>query len=321
MRKETDRGIIDFNVTDINRRPFHNGESIQLNISYAHWLVEPDGSHSNAYDIETFIYYDTGFVDFQSMQNVERDQFSLAPTSNATQQGLIRLHTDALWLPSNQVVSLNFKAKIPAAVMKGGNCEGAFLIEVKYMNNLAFLNGKANYSIENTIRYRCKVHEWKDISLSPIRLSVPQLSMLHDDKNAAFYFCLRPRRYTTRNGPFCYWQKNDSVAWHGINGIAAIVGIDVTSKTLYGIDRAGVAYMRVSYPFKGAFQIEDAEWTGKGDEAEIRKSLKVEDIKTLPRIPTEGTIISASGDELWAATRSSIRKKVNSIWLQTVRID
>ena len=318
-RREKDRSILQFNITDdIKKEKILDGQSMQLNLSLAHFISEPDGSHSNAYDIDMFFYYDSSFLEFQSMKFIEKDRFSLAPSTNTTKQGLIHLHTNALWLINNQHVTIDFKMKNPQAIRKGEDCKGYFLVDFRYMTNLPKFNGTVNYTVNKKVEYRCEIDQLKDISLKSYRLALPQLSMLYDEVNGEFVFCLQKVTYATRNGPFCYRQGNDSSEWHGINEIVAVVGIDTATRVLYGIDRNGKVYLRSSYPFHVFNQIKDAQWTTDESKPGMRKPVKVNDLSALPASPTEGFTITASGVQVWAATQSGILRKSEDAWKRVI---
>ena len=320
-RSKEDRSILKLNITnDIKQQKILDGRSMQFNLSLAHLLTKPDGSHSNAYDIEIFVYYDSSFIEFQSMKFIEKDRFSLAPSTNTTKQGLIHLHTNALWLINNQHVTIDFKMKNPQAIRKGEDCKGYFLVDFRYMTNLPKFNGTVNYTVNKKVEYRCEIDQLKDISLKSYRLALPQLSMLYDEVNGEFVFCLQKVIYATRNGPFCYRQGNESSEWHGINEIVAVVGINTATRVLYGIDRKGKVYLRSSYPFQVFNQIENAQWTTDESKPGMRKSVKVNDVSSLPASPTEQASISVSGLQLWAATKSNIMKKVGWSWKKIVKL-
>ena len=308
-RKQPDKSILQFNVTNFHQQQFGNGESIQFNLSLSHVLSQTDGSHSNAYNIDIFIYYDTGLIEFQSITFIENNPFSLAPSTNTTHNGLIHLHTDALWLLNNQHFSLHMKVKIPEKVVKADNCNGLFLLDIKYLTNLQTFHGTVNDTLARTVQYRCKIDQWKDTSLTSARLSQPQLSMVYDDVNGEFVFCFQRVTFATRNGPFCYKQNNESDEWYTVSQIAVVVGIQSTSRTLYGIHRTGKVYLQTSYPFNQFYQIEDSEWKSKESNSAVRKAIAVSDVSTLSWNPSAQHTISVSGVQQWAATKLGIWKR------------
>ena len=308
-RKQPDKNILQFNITNFHQKQFINGESIQLNISLSHILSQTDGSHSNAYNIDIFIYYDIGFIQFQSITFIEKDQFSLPPSTSTTQNGLIHLHTNTLSLFNNQYLSIHMKAKIPEKVFNGDNCNGIFLLDIKYLTNLQRLHGTVNSTLAKTVQYRCKIGQSKDTSLTSARLGLPQLSMVYDDVNRDFIFCFQRVSFATRNGPFCYRQMKESDEWYAITHIAVIVGIQTTSRILYGIHRTGKVYLQTSYPFNQFYQIEDSVWKGKKDDSTMRKSITVNDVSTLSWNPSVQHTISVSGVQQWAVTKTGIWKR------------
>ena len=308
-RKQPDKSILQFNITNFHQQQFTNGESIQLNISLSHFLSQTDGSHSNAYNIDIFIYYDTGFIQFQSITFIEKDQFSLAPSTNTTRNGFIHLHTNRLSLLNNQHFSVHVKAKTPEKVLKGDNYNGFFLLDIKYLTNLQHFHGTVNSTLARTIQYRCKIDQSKDTSLTSARLGLPQLSMVYDDANGEFIFCFQRVSFATRNGPFCYSQTKESDEWYAITQLAVIVGIQTTSRILYGIHRTGKVYLQTSYPFNQFYQIEDSEWKRKESNSAMRKSITVNDVSTLSWNPSVQHTISVSGVQQWTVTKSGIWKR------------
>ena len=308
-RKQPDKSILQFNVTNFNQQQFINGESVQLNVSLSHFLSQTDGSHSNAYDIDVFIYYDMSFIEFQSIAFLEKDPFSLAPSTNTTRDGLVHLHTDILSLLNNQHFSILMKVKIPEKLLKGDTCNGVFLLDVKYLTNLQSFHGTVNSTLAKTLQYRCKIDQWRDTSLTSARLGLPQLSMLYDDVNGEFIFCFQRKSFATRNGPFCYKQGNESDEWHAISQLAVVVGIQTTSRILYGIHRTGTAYLQTTHPFNQFYQIEDSVWKSKEGNTAIQKSITVNDVSTLSLNPSVQHTISVSGVQQWVATESGIWKK------------
>ena len=308
-RKQPDKSILQFNVTNFNQQQFINGESVQLNVSLSHFLSQTDGSHSNAYDIDVFIYYDMSFIEVQSIAFLEKDPFSLAPSTNTTRDGLVHLYTDILSLLNNQHFSILMKVKFPEKLLKGDSCNGLFLLDVKYLTNLQSFHGTVNSTLAKTLQYRCNIDQWRDTSLISARLGLPQLSMVYDDVNGEFIFCFQRVSFATRNGPFCYRQTNESNEWYAISQLAVVVGIQTTSRILYGIHRTGTAYLQTTHPFDQFYQIEDSVWKSKEGNSAIHKSITVNDVSTLSLNPSVQHTISESGVQQWAATKSGIWKK------------
>ena len=322
-RKQPDKSILEFNVTNLNNKhqQLNNGQSIQLNLSISHLLSQTDGSHSNAYNIDIFIYYDTAFIQLQSIHFVEKDRFSLAPVSNTTHNtGLIHFHTNTLWLLNNQHLSVHFKVTIPTTILKGDKCSGELLIDFKYLTNLQQFNGTNNNTLAKVIPYRCKIDQWKDVSLKSVRLQLSQLSMVFDDVNGEFVFCLHKVSFKKRNGPFCYRQIKERDEWIGMSEMAVVLGIDKTSRILYGIDRTGKVYLQSSYPFNQFYQIEDSLWLSKESNPITQKAITVNDVSALSLNPTANYIISdTSGIQVWAATKLGILKRKEGVLTRVVK--
>ena len=310
---DTDKSILNFDVINFHQQQFINGQSMQLKISLSHFLSQPDRSHSNAHDIDIFLYYDTGFVTFQSITFNEKDQFSLSPSSNTTKLGLIHFHTDTLWLLNNQHLSIHFKINTPNTILKGDKCKGTFLLDFKYLNNLQQFNGRISTTKSKVISYQCKIDQWKDTSLKSVRLDLPQLSMLYDNVNGEFIFCIQRVSFATRNGPFCYRQKQESDEWYGISEIAVVLGMENTTRILYGIDITGKVYLQASFPFSQFYQIEDSYWKSKESTSVMQKAITVNDVSALPLSATPEYAISVSGMQLWAATKFGILKRRDGI--------
>ena len=201
------------------------------------------------------------------------------------------------------------KVKIPEKVVKGDNCNGVFLIDIKYLTNLLYFHGTINSTLARTVLYRCKIDESKDTSFTSARLGLPQLSMVYDDVNGEFIFCFQRVSFATRTGPFCYSQSKESDEWYTISQLAVIVGIQTTSRILYGIHRTGKVYLQTSYPFSQFYQIEDSVWKGKKDDSTMRKSITVNDVSTLSWNPSVQHTISVAGVQQWAVTKSGIWKR------------
>ena len=294
------------------------GESIRLNISLSHLLSKKGGSHSNAYNIDIFFYYDASFIEFQSVTFYEKDQFSLAPTSNKTNQGVIHLHTRTLRLLNNQLLSIHLKLKSPDAVLKIDRCRGAFLIDFKYLNNLHQFSGNVNTTRGKIIPYQFKIDQKKDTSVNSVRYGLPQLSMLYDDVNGEFVFCIQKVSFATRYGPLCYRQMKGGDEWYGINNIAAVLGIEPSARVLYGIDRTGNIYFQASYPFIQFYHIEGSLWKIKESTSAVRKAITVLDVSALPLSASQQYSISVSGIQLWVATKSGIFKRKEGILKQVI---
>ena len=276
-------------------------------------------SNANAYNINIFIYYDSNFLDLTSFKlNDSEDGFNVLPSRNVTSQGIIHINTGELGLMNNHFASIEFKMAIPKTVAKGEKCNGALLVDWTYKDNLNRFNGKVHKTIDKFIPYQCKIENEKGISLKPIRLNVPQLSMLYDDVNKEFFFCFQRTKYATRNAPNCYRRMSDGNIWHEIRQIASLKGIDVVRRELFGVGRLGISYFWSLYPFNGGFQIEDSFWANAESNSNVRKSVVINNVSLLSLNPSEGEIITISGQQLWAATKSGLWKKSDNEWKRIV---
>ena len=312
QRSSKDKSSLNLTITELARSELVNGEIFNVNLSLSHIRHK---SYANAYNIEMFIYFDSNFLNFQSIQFENNPTLlKILPTKNVTKPGLIHIHTDELWLPTSHLAIIKFKVTIPKGIMKGDQCEGAFVVDFKYVDNLKEFNGTLQNTTNKRIPYKCKIDQWVDISLTPSRLSTPQFSMLYDDVNGEFFFCFQRTKYATRNSPLCYRQTNDSKVWHAIAHIVSLKGVDVAARELFGTGRQGAAYFLSFHPYDGGFAIEDTHWTAAEGRSSLRKSVKVQEISSLPSNPTNEMIIATSGVQLWAATKSGIMKKSGDTW-------
>ena len=315
-RHPKDKSILNLKITEIDQRELINGEKFQIDVSLKHVIYK---SFANAYNINIFIYYDSNFLDLMSLQFKDsEDGFNVLPSRNITSQGMIHINTDELRLLNNHFASVEFKMAVPKAVVKGEKCNGVLLVDFTYKDNLNRFNGKVHSTINKFIPYQCKIENEKDISLKSVRLNVPQLSMLYDDVNKEFFFCFRRTKYATRNAPNCYRQMNDGNIWHEIQHIASLKGIDVVRRELFGVGRLGTAYSWSFHPFDQGFQIEDSYWENAESNSNVRKSVVINNVSLLSLNPSEGEIISTSGRQLWAATKSGLWKKPDNEWKRVI---
>ena len=310
FQKATKDHSLNLNLTDFNGEAFVNGQFIQLNVSLSYFMPGFCGSYSAAHDIDVFIYYDSSFLELQSVLLIGQDRHTLAPSSNTTKQGLIQFHTDVFGLFNNQLVTVALKMKTPTKLLKGEQCSGAFIVDFRYLSEL---NGTVDSALGRILSYKCKIDQWKDISLKSTHIDIPQFSMIYNDLSGDFFFCLRRTKYSSRNSPICYTQKEPSMSWHALPTIAAVLSVDVTAKVLYGLDRVGV-YVRASDPFEEFHQIEDGEWAKVERKSSLRRSVKVHHLSSLPVQPKSSMTLSASGNEVWTATRSGVFRKTGRVW-------
>ena len=313
-RKEPDKSSLNLTVSQFGQRKIMDEEIVQVNVSLSHIKLE---SYANAYNIDIFIYYDQTYLDLKALRmknSYIRSVFIVLPSRNITSPGLIHIKTDELRLYTSHFATIEFKMVIPKAIGKGEKCRGALLVEFTYTDNLKRFNGAVKNTINKFTPYKCKIKNAKSISLQPVRLNVPQFSMLYDDVNEEFFFCIGRTKYARRNAPFCYRQMKGSSVWHGINYIASLKGIDVMKRELYGIGRLGATYFWSNHPFNEGFQIEDSRWATAESNSNMKKSVVASDVSSLSLDPAQGMIISTDGQQLWAATRVGIWKKSGSQW-------
>ena len=318
MRKSPDKSSLNLTVSQFGQREIVDEEMVQVNVSLSHIEYK---SYANAYNIDIFIYYDQTYLDLKALRMKNTyigGVFIVLPTSNITSPGMIHIKTVELRLLTSHFAAIEFKIAIPKAIGKGEKCSGALLVEFTYTDNLKRFNGAVQNTVKKFIPYKCKIKKAKDISLQPIRLNVPQFSMVYDNVNEEFFFCIRRTKYARRNAPFCYRQKKDSSVWHGINYFASLKGIDVTKRELYGIGRLGAAYFWSYHPFHEGFQMEDSRWTKAESNSNMRKSVVANEVSSLSLDPAQGMIISTGRQELWAATRVGIWKKSGSQWKRAI---
>lgn len=318
-RLENDKSFLNVNITDLEPEDVVDGQITRMNLSISHYRETGAWSNANAYNLDVYIIYDMALFNLHSMVfDLGGGKFLIHPSRNETRPGLIHLHTDVLPVLNGHFGVIEFMTTIPKTVAKGRDCKGDLLVEYRYENNLPTLNGTVKTTTGKRIPYRCKINEWKDITLKSVRLPIPEFSMLYDDINGEFFFCLQKKTYATRNADYCYSQKKGSTVWQGIAQVVSLLGIDVADRVLYGIGRNGKSYLRCSHPFNNVQQIEDSHWVTVQSKSEMRKSMTTSDISSLPLYPTGDTTISASGQELWAVTKSGIMMKSGDLWKRVV---
>ena len=316
-RRPKDRSILKLNISKSDKHLLNNGEVLSFNLSFWQWVGENDRTYSNAYEVDVFVYYDSQFLSLQSTRYIARDEFSLEPTFNTTKQGMVHIRTDTFWLLNNQEISFELKLNNPAQILKGDKCNGHVIVDFKYRTNLKNLNGTVNYTIEKLIPYKCNIDARVIPMPTSIRLTVPELSMLYDDINGDFIFCQKRSVLPLRSAS-CYLQRNDSVYWIGLPGIAAIVGTDTTKKTLFGIDYKGAAYWKSHDGYSSFMQVEDIEWTSIESQQQTRKAKSANMMTSLPQGISASWVFSKAGKSVWAATKGGIMKYTSNTWTRVV---
>lgn len=317
-RRPKDRSILKLNISKSDKELFANGDVLNFNLSLSQWVGVNDRTYSNAYEVDVFVYYDSQFLTLQSTRYIARDEFSLEPTFNATKQGMVHIRTDTFWLLNNQEILFELKFNNPTQILKGDKCNGHVIVDFKYKTNLKDFNGTVNYTSEERVPYKCKIDARAITMPTSIRLTVPEFSMLFDDVNGDFIFCKKRSMVPVRSSASCYLQRNDSVSWIGLPGIAAIVGTDTTKKTFFGIDYKGAAYWKSHNGFSSFMQVEDTEWTSIESQQQIRKAKNANLMGSLPQSVSAPWVLSTGGKSVWAATKDGIMKYTANAWKRVV---
>lgn len=318
-RRPKDISILKLNISQSDKDSFADGDIFNFNLSLAQWVGENDGSHANAYDVEVFVYYNSQFLTLQSAKNFAKDDFTSSPISNISKPGLFHMKTDTFWLLNNQHILFDFKFKVPFPYFKGDKCIDYIMVEYKYKTNLKALGGTTNYTIGELAPYKCKTVKNSMQTQSSTRLTVPEFSMLYDDINGNFIFCKKMSSVSLQNTARCYLQKDGEVSWIGLPGMAAIVGTDTATNTLFGIDSKGAAYVKSHGGFSTFMQVEDTEWTSAENQPQIRKAKAASLVSLLPQSASDPWVVSNSGNPLWAATKVGMMKKVGGSWQMVTR--
>ena len=260
------------------------------------------------------IYYNSEFLQFRSIELVKTSAFTLPTSRNVTRPGLILIQNDAVWLQNDQFFSIKFQVSIPKGISRGVDCNGNILIDFSYHNNLAKLNGTVTTTLERPVPFKCKANQAKDIKVKSVRLPSPEFSMVYDEINQDFFFCLQRKIYMTRNAPTCFLQQKGKTSLGVIPFMSTVEAIDVEKRILYGLDRVGKSYAMSVFPYAVMDQIEDSVWTAVKDQPQTRTSVKANTLDLLPSSPGNPMIITVSGKASWAATKRGILKEANGIW-------
>lgn len=310
-RQTKDEATLQLELNSTTKEFSKDGTFI-VNVTIFQLGVRKGLGHSNAYNIDLLLYYNSLFLQLISSNVSSLNKFSIEPTPRVIKPGLLHFHTDAMWVLSNQFIQLKFKISKPAGFAK--RYDGEILYEFNYLTNTASLNGKLNTTIGKSYSYVYKVQENGGIEGGNGRLSVPAFSMVYDEYNDNFFACKLGGRHSMRNHPYCYWQSGTETAWKGIPYIASIVGIDTTNKVLFGIDRTGIGYFRLPFPFATYGQIEDSEWTSIESQPRVQKAKTATDASSLPSSLVASWVYEKSGKQIWGATNNGVFKKVASNW-------
>ena len=330
-RGANDKSVLDFKIRKPEQTELQNGDTFNFNVSLSHlwhWTGKEKRSLSNMYSLEMLVYYDNQFLTLQSTTAIKKDPFSLTSTRNVTKESRVHIHIGTIWLLNNLHISFMFKFASPAHFFKESSYDGHVIIDFKYKTNLEKFNGTVNYTIGQLVPYKFKIHisspalvqdQSSDHSDAPSRLTVPAFSMVFDDSNEDFMFCMRKISFSMRNATRCYLQKRGSVAWVSVSGIASVFAVDTTKRTVYGLNPGGTSYAKKD-PLDLVFlQIEDADWIKIKDEPHVQKAKLAFSIDELPQTVKDPWIIRKGSSGIWAATRRYIFKKHSGIWTKVVQ--
>ena len=148
--------MILFNVNEATKT-LESGDHILFNTSLTSWAGGADRSSANAFQLETFIYYDSQFVTLKSMDALDLTNGSLSPSDNTSTSGFVHLKNSAFGPFNAQLVQFKFLFTVPEKVRKWKNCAGRIIFEFKYRSNSVAFNGTWNKTLDKVIDYRCKI--------------------------------------------------------------------------------------------------------------------------------------------------------------------
>ncbi len=307
-RKVPDKSSLTFDIMNASDKELENGDELQFEVSIGHlrW------SNANAYNLQAFVYYDTNILTLASLKNNKDNHKVVSPTRNTTQAGVVGFQTDVLWLLRTHSVKFSFNVSIPARTSNGSSCKGAVIVDFVYMTNMAKFNGAASPFLSKQIPYECKVS--KIGGLGSTSGVISGFSIVFDEVNNNLYICKERRKPSTSYLPMCFMQKNGGVSWQEITRFASIVGVDTRNRMLFGIDREGKKYIKLSYDLQSLTYIEEDEWTSIQDEPLVRRAKAASDVNSLPDNPDSSWVVPSSSQPMWAATRNGVMKYTDKRW-------
>ena len=318
-RQLKDQSQLVFNVNSTEKEHFERGDVMSLNITVSQLRETKIRSHSNAYNIELFLYYDKQFLDFETGQSLNNEKLIMPPTENSSRPGLLYFSTSTLWILNFQKINLLFRFKSPSAILKGDRHYGHIILDFRYRSNLKKFNGTVNTKLNKTIPYALKVMPKVESVASGTRLHVPQFSMLYDQVNKDMYICKRKSSYQLYKQS-CYIQITGSRAWILLPGIVSIVGVDESERIPFGIDALGTGYYQLLNNLTFVGQIDDKQWPSIQNQPHIRKALMSSDITSLPAAPANAWMMPAPPLEIWAATNRWVMKKIAGVWTKVFQL-
>eukprot|EP00794_Sanderia_malayensis_P015161 gene15161-16720_t len=309
-RNASDSSVLAYEIQNSTKQVYNHGDTLSFNISISHWK---DLSHSNAYKLHLFIYYDTMSLLLVSFKTAFNDPFTINPTRNTTMPGFIHLETDVLWLLNNHFIQFNFTVNSPNQLEKGVKFEGAILTDFSYQNNLEKFNGTFTTELNKALEYKWTTSNRVRNTTSQ-RIKVPEFSILFDDVNNVMYFCKVNTKSLNRNRPICFFQKKDDISWYGMPFIASVVGIDTVKNTLFGLDGNGNGYIQSENLHTFAFVADDV-WTSIANRPHVRQAkTSYAGVTSLPKNLDVRWALPSSSNQIWAATKQGVMKKVSGNW-------
>ena len=308
-RSPEDRSYVNCSVSLKGEHDLKEGEILQFNLVYRHLFLQPNMSHSNAYNIDIFIYYDRWFLSLFSMKEV-KGNLSTPPTTNQTRPGLIHMQTNRLTLYEEQTIIFKFKInKLDKLLRPGSFLERELLIDFKYDSNLSEFNGTAISDLAKLVNYKLRATEAMFSKKGPGYSDIPEWSILFDDINEGVYVCKRKS---------CYMQANADAGWRSLYSVFSLVGIDTSSKILYSLDHNGDGYMESPSPFTMSFHIEIDQWFFVKTQAHMRMAKSFNDPASLPLSPGGRWVFSKGSETIWAATRDGLLRNDAGIWVKII---
>ena len=308
-RSPGDRSYVNCSVDLKSKHDLKEGEILQFNLVYRHLFLPPNTSHSNAYNIDIFIYYDQQFLSLYLMKEV-KGNLSTPPTTNQTEPGLIHVQTNRLTLYEEQTLIFKFKInKLDKLLRPGSFLDRDLLIDFKYDSNLPEFNGTAIIDLAKPVNFRLRTTEAMLSKQGPGYSDIPEWSILFDDINDNVYVCKRKS---------CYMQASADSGWRSLYSVFSVVGIDTSSKILYSLVHNGDGYMESPSPFTMSFHIEIDRWFFVKSQAHMRMAKSFNDPASLPLRPGGRWIFSKASETIWAATRDGLLRNDGGIWVKTI---
>lgn len=312
-RGTTDTGQLIMNASITEKEAFSKGDKIIVNVS----VSQKAKVEANAYNFQLNIYYNKQFLKLISFTANQSKEFSILPSRNTSEIGIIRFETDVFLLFSSQAIQIVFEIEQPDIIFRGKKMIEGMLLDCVYHSNLAKFNGQVMTNLGQRLAYQQGLVQDEKKAVQP-RLSLPPVSMIHDSNNNRLFICLHKEQQSPKHSATCYYTLDIEVAWKPIPNVAAVVGIDTSRNILFGIDSRGITYVQASSPFLTFKQTTDEEWTSIASQPQITAAKEAIDLKSFPLNPSAPWIFSASGKEVWALTKQGLMKKGDKSWTRVL---